>query len=441
MTLRFIRPLIGLLTLLSASLYLCETTEARVIAQDFTELAKKLKPAVVNISAAKIPKPQDDGESQSQEKKLGSGFIVSDDGYILTNNHIIVGADRIKVRLFDGRVFAAKLKGADAILDIALIKIEAEERLPVAPLGDSGKVEVGEWVIAIGNPFGLAHSVTAGIVSATGRLIDSSAYEDFIQTDAAINPGNSGGPLINARGEVIGINSAMIARGQGLGFAIPVNIAKTMLPKLAKNGEASRAWLGVTTQVMTSQLARSFGLKEAKGTLVADVDPDGPAEKAGLKSGDIIREFNGKQINDMIELSRLFAATEAGQKVSFKIFRDGRTTDVSLTVLQLSAESRKEKQTLYLPEFELTVREIENTTAANQGLNFPGGLLVLKANSGGVGEEAGITQGDIILNVNGTAIRSQNDIERAINARKPHVPVRLLLRRSDNLHFVALEVD
>ncbi len=412
------------------------------MAQDFTELAKKLKPAVVNISATKTSRPQEDDEAPSQGKKQGSGFIISDDGYILTNNHIIAGANRIKVTLFDGRLFSAELKGSDVLLDLALIKIEAEERLPVASLGDSGKLEVGEWAIAIGNPYGLGHSVTAGIVSATGRGIGISVYDDFIQTDAAINPGNSGGPLINVRGEVIGINSAMVAGGQGLGFAIPVNIAKTMLPELKKNGRASRAWLGVTSQALTPQLARSFGLKEAKGALISDVDPESPADKAGLKSGDIILEFNGKQIREMIELSRLYAATETGKTVSFKTFRDGKTTDVSLTVTQPSEEGReKRRKALFLPEFELAVREIDSSIASNPGFNPPAGLLVLKVNSGGVGEEAGIIQGDIIIDINGKAIRSLNDKEKAMSERKPHVPVRLLLRRSDHLHFAALEVD
>lgn len=442
MKLQFFRTLIILPAILGSSFCLCETAQALVMGHDFTELVKKLKPAVVNISAAKIPGPQDDdSEHQSKGRNLGSGFIISDDGYILTNNHIIAGSNRIKVKLFDGRVFTAELKGTDAILDLALIKIKAEERLPIAPLGDSSKLEVGEWAIAIGNPFGLTHSVTAGIVSATGRVIGNSVYDDFIQTDAAINPGNSGGPLINARGEVVGINSAMIAGGQGLGFAIPVNIAKTMLPELKKNGRAPRAWLGVTTQVLTSQLARSFGLKDTKGTLIADVEPNSPAEKAGLKSGDIILEFNRKRIHEMLELSRLFAATEAGKTVSFKIFRDGRTTEVSLTVLQLTKESREGKKTVFLPEFELAVREIDNTIASNPGLDSPGGLLVLEVNSGGVGEEAGIRKGDIVKDINGTAIRSLNDKDRAIAARKPHVPVRLLLRRGDSSHFVALEVD
>jgi serine protease Do len=283
--------------------------------------------------------------------------------------------------------------------------------------------------------------VTAGIVSATGRGIGISVYDDFIQTDAAINPGNSGGPLINARGEVIGINSAMVTGGQGLGFAIPVNIAKTMLPELKKNGRASKAWLGVTSQVLTPQLARSFGLKEAKGALINDVDPDSPAEKAGLKIGDIILEFNGKQIQAMIELSRLFAATEAGKTVSFRIFRDGKTADVSLTVTKLSEEGRERKKTLFLSEFELAAREIDSTIASDQGFNPPVGLLVLKVNSGGVGEEAGIIQGDIIIDINGNAIRSLNDKEKAMGERKPHVPVRLLLRRGDSLHFAALEID
>ena len=249
-----------------------------------------------------------------KQRSLGSGFIISDEGYILTNNHVVAGADEINVKLSDGREFKGVLKGSDEKLDLALVKITAKDHLPVAPLGDSDAIEVGEWVLAIGNPFGLSQTVTAGIVSAKGRVIGSGPYDDFIQTDASINPGNSGGPLFNAKGEVIGINTAIVAGGQGIGFAIPVNMAKSVITQLRETGKVTRGWLGVSVQPVTPDLAKSFGMKNDKGALVSEVMKDSPAEKAGFKVGDIILEFDGKAITDMHELPRLAAVDTCRQK-------------------------------------------------------------------------------------------------------------------------------
>ena len=306
---------------------------------DFVALAKKLKPAVVNVSTAKTIAPQkkfhrapspfgtdpfeeffdrffENAPQRSyKQRSLGSGFIISDDGYILTNNHVVAGADEIKVKLGDKREFKAEVKGTDEKLDLALIKIEAKDHFPVARLGDSDTIEVGEWVMAIGNPFGLEQTVTAGIVSAKGRVIGSGPYDDFIQTDASINPGNSGGPLFNAQGEVIGINTAIVAGGQGIGFAIPINMAKGIITQLKEKGKVTSGWLGVSIQAMTPELAQSFGLEAEKGALVNEVMKDSPADKAGIKSGDIILEFDGKAVHEMNELPRLVAETPVGKKV------------------------------------------------------------------------------------------------------------------------------
>ena len=293
---------------------------------DFVSLAEQLKPAVVNIGTAKTVKPRTPSypgpqgphgdmfeefferffrnapQSPRKERSLGSGFIISQDGYILTNDHVVDGADEIKVKLSDGREFTGEIRGLDPKLDLALIKIDAGEDLPVARLGDSEAIKVGEWVMAIGNPFGLEQTVTVGIVSAKGRVIGAGPYDDFIQTDASINPGNSGGPLFNMRGEVVGINTAIVAQGQGIGFAIPVNMAKQIIPQLRDEGRVTRGWLGVTVQALNKELADSFGLDSTHGALVNEVIEDSPADKAGLKRGDIIVEYDGTRVDELNDL-------------------------------------------------------------------------------------------------------------------------------------------
>jgi serine protease Do len=311
----------------------------------FADLAEKLKPAVVNISTTKTVKsggfrsPFGQGspfdrnfggedfferffgdipQRQFKQKSLGSGFIISHDGYIFTNNHVVEQADKILVKLSDGKEYEAKVIGKDAKTDIALIKIKPSDNLPIVETGDSDKLRVGDWVIAIGNPFGLEQTVTAGIVSAKGRVIGAGPYDNFIQTDASINPGNSGGPLINLNGEVVGINTAIVASGQGIGFAIPINMARDVIPQLEKSGHVTRGWLGVGIQEVTPALAKSFGLKEEKGALVSQVSKGGPADKAGIEQGDVILEFDGKTIAEMKDLPRIVASTPVGRTVAVK---------------------------------------------------------------------------------------------------------------------------
>jgi len=319
---------------------------------DFVEMSKRLKPSVVNIRTAKNIKPrarmhqrpraqspfdnffdeffgqmdQMPQQRPRREQSLGTGFIIAKDGYILTNNHVINGADEVMVKLSDGRELKGELKGVDEKLDLALIKVSGKEDLPVAELGDSDTLEVGEWLIAIGNPFGLGQTVTAGIVSAKGRVIGSGPYDDYIQTDASINPGNSGGPLFDGNGKVVGINTAIVAGGQGIGFAIPINMAKTVISQLRESGKVTRGYLGVRFQPLNADLAKSFGLATDKGALIASVEKDSPAEKAGLKAGDIILEYDGKPINDGNELPRYVAITPVDKKVRLVIFREGKKT-------------------------------------------------------------------------------------------------------------------
>lgn len=439
---------------------------ARTLTPDFVALAKELKPAVVNVSTAKTIAPQKQlrrspspfgadpfedffgrfynemPQHSYTQRSLGSGFIISGDGYILTNNHVVAGADEIKVKLSDGREFKAVIKGTDEKLDLAVLKIEVKDHLPVAKLGDSDAIEVGEWVMAIGNPFGLAQTVTAGIVSATGRVIGSGPYDDFIQTDASINPGNSGGPLFNADGKVIGINTAIIAGGQGIGFAIPINMAKSVLPQLEKSGKVTRGWLGVGIQAITPELARSFGVKGENGALVAEVTKDSPADKAGLKSGDIILEYNGKPIHEMNALPRYVAATPIGKKVVLKILRNGKKQDVAVTVERLK-ETAKESSAAAaaVDRLGMTVHALTAELAAQLGLKESKGVVVIGVTPGSVAEEAGIAAGDIIQEINGLRVVSVDDYKRAVAAIKKDDDVRILLRRGDSALFVALKAD
>ncbi len=451
---------------LLAALVLSGTTWASESAPDFVSLAKKLKPSVVNISTAKTVKPQQQFQHQFnnrfgndpfqdffnhyfdnsnphpfKQRSLGSGFII-DGGYILTNNHVVDGADEITVKLADNREYKAQVKGVDKRLDLALLKIDAKESLPTARLGDSDAIQVGEWVMAIGNPFGLSETVTAGIVSAKGRVIGSGPYDDYIQTDASINPGNSGGPLFNTHGEVVGINTAIIAGGQGIGFAIPINLAKSILPQLKENGKVTRGWLGVSIQQVTAELAKSFGLKNEKGALVSGILPESPAMKAGLKAGDVILEFDGKKIEDASELSRIVAATVVGKKVTVVLLRDGKEKKVPVVIERLkdgSGESQREETTP--DKLGMSVKEINKDLANQFQLKETSGVMVTAVTPGGLAQEAGITEGDVIKEIDGSKIATLKDYEKAAAAHKKGQIIRFLLKRGDNSLYVAATLD
>lgn len=326
----------------------------------FASLAKELNPAVVNISTTQViegfggfPGPFREGDPfeeffkrffgdvpppEYKQRSLGSGFIISKDGYIVTNGHVVENAQEIKVTLMGGRKFDAKVIGQDSKTDLALIKITPVGDLPSAKLGDSAKLEVGDWVVAIGNPFGLGHTVTAGIVSAKGRIIGAGPYDDFIQTDASINPGNSGGPLFNLLGEVVGVNTAILGGAQGIGFATPINLAKEVIFQLKNEGRVIRGWIGVSAQELTPEIAQSFNLKEAKGALISEVAPQGPADRAGLMRGDIIIEFDGKEVKQVEDLPRLVANTSVGKTVKVKVLRNGEIRAFSITIGRLPEE-------------------------------------------------------------------------------------------------------
>ena len=445
---------------------------ATTVSPDFVVLAKKLNPTVVNIRSSKNIKPKQRLRRQQQqnpfgdnflddffnrffdempqqrprrEQSLGTGFIISPDGYILTNNHVVNGADEVMVKLSDGREVRGEIKGIDEKVDLALIKIVEKDKLPYAELGDSDNLEVGEWVMAIGNPFGLSHTVTAGIISAKGRVIGSGPYDDYIQTDASINPGNSGGPLFSSEGKVIGINTAIISGGGGgIGFAIPVNMAKTTVSQLRESGKVTRGYLGVRFQPLTADLARSFGLESDKGALIASVEKDTPAEKAGLKAGDVILEYDGKTINEGSELPRYVAVTPIDKKVRLVIFRDGAKQDISLVVGKL-----KEKDTdvdlgsgRENYKIGITVEEIRKELADRLGLRDSKGLVVTEVKQGSAAEEAGVTVWSIVIEINGQRLETVKAYNAVVAKLKAGDVARLLLRRPDGgTLYVALKVE
>src|ERR1700690_82685 len=331
----------------------------------FSDIVKAVSPAVVNISSTKMVKrqqtpyedffdyfsPAPDAKNRKfKEQSLGSGVIVSTDGYIVTNNHVVEQSSDIRVTLYDRRSFKAKVVGTDAKTDIAIIQIDAKD-LPVIPWGDAEKLQVGEFVLAIGNPFLLSNTVTMGIVSAVGRAdVGIADYEDFIQTDAAINPGNSGGPLVNIRGELVGINTAIFSKTggyQGIGFAVPSNMVKAVMEQLINSGKVTRGWIGITIQELTQELAQQFGLKysegELAGVLVSDVTRDGPAQKAGIMRGDIILEYNGKRLQDVGQLRNVVAQSKVGSQAQIKILRRDKEMTVTATVGELPADGAEAK--------------------------------------------------------------------------------------------------
>ncbi len=432
------------------------------------DLVKRLKPSVVNVSTTSVVKggvsqfesPFGGGEQdpfeeffkrffgdvpqrEFRQRGLGSGFILSEDGYIVTNNHVVEKASDIEIILEDGERYKAKVIGKDPKTDVALLKIEPKHKLPAAVLGDSSKLEIGDWVIAVGNPFGLGHTVTAGIVSAEGRSLGLGPYDDFIQTDAAINPGNSGGPLFNLQGQVVGVNTAIVAGGQGIGFAIPINLAKSVITQLKSTGKVVRGWLGVLVQQITPDIAEGLGLAEPKGALVSDVTPGSPADKAGIRRQDIITEFNGQQINDMQELPRLVAATPPGTEVTLKFLRNGKEQTARLKLGELPEEIAKSGPGGQQVEknLGLVVQEISPEMQRRLGIQDSQGVIITNVESGSIAEEAGLRPGDVILEINKRQIKNLDDYRKAIDSVKSGQTALLLVKRDKNTLYVALRVE
>ena len=425
----------------------------------FARLAKTLSPAVVNISVERAIAGADGRFRRYMQRHygnmppeytnrgLGSGVIIHADGWILTNHHVVEKAKRIKVRLQNENTYEAEVVGSDARTDVALLRIEPRERLISAPLGNSTALQIGEWVIAIGNPFGLSHTVTAGIVSAKGRQDVApdgrQMYANFIQTDASINPGNSGGPLFNIRGEVIGINTAINSSGQGIGFAIPVNMVKTLLPQL-RGGEIKRSWLGVMIQPVQLELAKQLGLERAEGALVAEVVVDGPSASAGIQPGDVIVGFDGKPVRRAGDLPWLASTAGIGKQVDVKIIRNGESNTVQITMGELPTEARAKAKAPVAPAPNLGLapegmglRAERNSAKVSKrfGLETNDGIVLTQITPNGAAERGGLEAGDIILKLNGTRIDSADDFRGAVEKIRTGELVTVLVKRGERRLF------
>jgi Do/DeqQ family serine protease len=440
-------------------------TTARSLGQAFVEVAKKVQPSVVNVTTEKTITmrpwdrygedffkgspfedffkgfgitPREKGKEYRQKQRSGgSGVIVDKEGYILTNNHVVEGAEKVKIRLNDGREFTATVKGQDSRTDLAVLQIKAKD-LPVATLGDSDKLEVGEWAIAIGSPFGLEHTVTVGVISAKGRTgLGTGTYEDFIQTDASINPGNSGGPLINIDGEVVGINAMIIQPGTGIGFAIPINMAKQILNDLIKQGKVVRPWLGISVQDLTPEMAEQFQVKEKEGVLVAQIHPGTGAEKAGLTSGDIIKALDDKAIKNVNELIKEIQKKKVGQKVKLSVIRDGKPTtiEVTLSAMPDKPEAMKEKE--FEEKLGARVQEWTPQLAARYRISaeIKRGVVVISVEEGSPADDLGLQEGDVILEINRKKIETVKDFEKAIKDTNFEKGVVLRLHRRGNTFY------
>jgi len=437
----------------------------------FAPVVKRVLPAVVSISSSKVTKVPSGMDGQDmpdlfrqffgdnsgrhfrspeapetmREQALGSGVIMTPDGYILTNNHVVDGATSVKVTLSDNRQFTARIVGTDAKSDIAVLKIDAS-RLPVITVGDSSKAEVGDYALAVGNPFGVGQTVTMGIVSATGRTnLGIEQYENFIQTDAPINPGNSGGALVNDRGELIGINTAIIAHGsegnQGIGFAVPSDMAVSEMRQIVEHGKVERAFLGILPQDVTPAMARAFGENAASGALVGDVTPNSPASRVGLKQGDIILEVNGKPVADANSLRMTISMLPPDTTVSLKVFRDGASHDFTVKLAALPTEQAAVQNPSNEPSRNslagVSVQNLDSDTASQLGLPAnSSGVVVTKVDPSSAAADAGLQRGDVIQQVNHKPVRNTADFDRAVSGSKDNTL--LLVNRHGSTMFLAV---
>ncbi len=454
--------LVGMLTGFSPTVYAASEGSAVVmVPNSFSQIAKDAKPSVVNIrtvttvkgggrvfehffgvppNGQKNPfeefgKPFQDNHPQRdfKQRSLGSGFIIDKEGYIVTNNHVVENADQIKVKLADEKEFDAEIVGRDPKTDLALIKISANTDLSPIKMGDSDMANVGNWVVAIGSPFGLEQTVTAGIVSAKGRIIGFGPYEDFIQTDASINPGNSGGPLINMQGEVVGINTAIVASGQGIGFAIPINMAKDIVSQLKLSGEVTRGWLGVGIQDLSTELKQYYGVEGNGGVLITQVFEGDPAEKGGIKPNDIIVEIGGKTVTSARDLSSIIANTEVGKKTTIKLLRNGKQKTVHVEL----AKRNDDKMIAKKPGEEsnddigIQLMDLSDENAGRFGFEADEkGVLVIGIKPGGKAESAGIRRGDLVKEVNHKRVSSVLEYTKQIKKVDDGDEVQILIRRA-----------
>jgi len=426
----------------------------------FAEVAAAVKPGVVNINTVSVVRGFGGGRSPFEEffgpeffrrffgetpehiqRSLGSGVIVDPSGIVLTNAHVVERASEIEIVSSDGKKHKAKVVGLDKRTDVAVLRLQGGGPYSALPLGDSDKVNIGDWVLAVGSPFGLEQTVTAGIISARGRVIGQGPFDDFLQTDAAINPGNSGGPLVNMKGEVIGINTAIVAGGQGIGFAIPINMAKKIYTELVAKGKVSRGWLGVSVQPLTPELAKSFAAKTESGVLIADVVQGSPAQQSGLQAGDIILEVDGKKIEGPAELQRAIGLTTPGKAMKVKVWREKSERQVDVKIAE-APDEREALRSAAKGKFllGLDVRPMTPEIARELGLRNAEGVVVAQVEEGSAADEAGIRQGDLIREVNRQRIRSFSDFESATKSIKAGDRVTVRLQRGLMSLYVAFTV-
>ncbi|MEN3190185.1 MAG: Do family serine endopeptidase [Atribacterota bacterium] len=436
----------------------------QALSNSIADIAEKVGPAVVNIDTVRMVKTDfpffDDpifrhffGDKFKEytktipQKGTGSGFIINQEGYILTNEHVVHKADKIKVSLPDGREFDGKVVGSDVTTDMAIVKIQADH-LPTVTLGDSDELRVGEIVIAIGNPYGLQQTVTMGVVSAKDRSIpteiDGHIYRNFIQTDTAINPGNSGGPLLNTKGEVVGINTAIIPYAQGIGFAIPINMAKRNIEDLINLGRVRTPWIGVYIQEVTPEIAEQFGLSEAKGVLVGDVVKDSPAEKSGIKRGDIIVKVNDEEVNSTQKLQDKIRSINIGEKAKIEVVRDGKTINFIVKIGEMPTtreEGEFPKEKVFSIQTGLRVEKVTPEIAKEVGLPWVKGLVITEVIPGSSAEDMGLSRGDIILEANRTELSSLEEWEEVISKLEPGSTLLLLVFRNHHTYYVPIKVE
>jgi serine protease Do len=438
---------------------------AKDLGNAFVEVAKKVKPSVVSIRSERTVtvspgegfgedffkgSPFEDffkryGGPPRKQRQVGegSGVIVDGRGYILTNHHVVANADKLSIRLLDGRELQGSIQGSDPKTDLAVIRVEDRE-LPVASLGDSDKIQVGEWAIAIGSPFGLQETVTVGVISAKGRTgLGTGTYEDFLQTDASINPGNSGGPLVNIDGEVIGINAMIIQPGQGIGFAIPINLAKAIMLQLIDRGKVVRPWVGIGLQDLSPELMKSFNVTEKEGAVVSQVFEGSPAEKAGFKVGDIIITLDGVKIKNSQDVVREVLKKQVGQRVRFGVLREGKEIDVSATTVEMPAEKKDARAAASEKKewFGLHVTTVTPDIVRELGLSRTEGVVVQEVDPGSPGANAGLRKGDVIVEVNRQKIKDEDEYQQAMEKVKPDQGALFLVNRGGSTFFVSVKEE
>lgn len=437
----------------------------------FAGLVNDLKSSVVNISVTNVVSNAGDSEHfgfnlpfgdddqfneffkryfqnmpqqrEYSQRGLGSGFIISEDGYIVTNNHVIDKARDIEIVLDNGNKYKADVIGKDLKTDLALLKIETSEFLNPVKFGNSDDLNIGDWVIAIGNPFGLGHTVTAGIVSAKGRILGIGNYDDFIQTDAPINPGNSGGPLFNIRGEVVGIDTAIISGGQGIGFAIPANLATNIIVQIKNTGRVTRGWLGVMIQPITPEIAESLNLRDTNGVLVSDVSSKSPAEKAGVERGDVITRYNGKQITSVNDLTGKVALSKPGSEQYLSLIRGGKTKEIVVNIKEqpdeiLSNKTSRNKTESETEKLGITVSELSPQIRNRYNIDNDTGVIILSVQPGTIGAEAGFIPGDIILEINKSKLDNIDDLDRQLSNATNNESILFLIERGQNTFYLGL---